>query len=346
MTNPALRMIFLLCLIMSCLPVSAQAADKVVVIPLFGHGKPLKNIVTVAKANGMFTDPVAAVNSITDASADNPYLVVIGPGVYTLTHTLVMKPWVDITGSGENVTRLVGAISGGDSASSSMVQTASHAVLSNMSIKNTGGDDYSIGVRIAGGFGQVRRITTEAIDGGNNRGIEIYHTSARLIDVTVLAGFGHENIAIANYQAPSLEMNHVLARATGGSSSFNYGVLNSYSNSRMVGVTAEAYGGMTNAAVYNNASSPLMIRVQTNAWDGANSYGVYNFAPSSVVVNSPVIRRSTIKGATHGVYSINCSGLTFLSQSTISGGVSVSWPATAKCVACDGDYDAIGTDCH
>ncbi len=117
-------MFFLLCLILSCLPISAQAADKVVVIPLFGHGKPLKNIVTVAKANGKFTDPVAAVNSITDASYDNPYLVVIGPGVYTLTHTLVMKPWVDITGSGENVTRLVGAISHGES--SAIIQSVAH----------------------------------------------------------------------------------------------------------------------------------------------------------------------------------------------------------------------------
>ncbi len=112
--------LFLLC-IMSCLPPASQAADKVVVIPLLGHGKTLKNIVTVAKANGKFTDPVAAVNSITGASENNPYLVVIGPGVYTLTHTLKMKPWVDITGSGENVTRLVGTISNDNEDESSAI---------------------------------------------------------------------------------------------------------------------------------------------------------------------------------------------------------------------------------
>ena len=100
--------------------VTAFAANKVVVIPLFdssctsGTCKPLKNIVTVAKANGMFTDPVAALNSITDASVTNPYLVVIGPGVYTVTAPVVMKEWVDITGSGENVTKIKGAISTGD----------------------------------------------------------------------------------------------------------------------------------------------------------------------------------------------------------------------------------------
>jgi hypothetical protein len=65
------------------LPLPALAADKLVVIPLFGHSKPLKNVVTVAKLSGKFTDPVAAVNSITDASENNPYFVVIGLGVYT-----------------------------------------------------------------------------------------------------------------------------------------------------------------------------------------------------------------------------------------------------------------------
>lgn len=45
------------------IPLTAFTANKVVVIPLFDttNPKPLKNIVTVAKANGMFTDPVAAV---------------------------------------------------------------------------------------------------------------------------------------------------------------------------------------------------------------------------------------------------------------------------------------------
>ena len=54
-------------------PLTVLAQTKVVVIPLFGDdAKPLKNIVTVAKANGNFADPVAAVNSIKDASVSNP----------------------------------------------------------------------------------------------------------------------------------------------------------------------------------------------------------------------------------------------------------------------------------
>lgn len=53
---------------------------------------------------------VAALNAIADASADKPYLLKIEPGVYDLgTTALQMKPYVDIEGSGEGVTRLLGA---------------------------------------------------------------------------------------------------------------------------------------------------------------------------------------------------------------------------------------------
>ncbi len=83
----------------------AFAHDQVVVVP-FVSSKKLQNVVTVSHRGGDFADPIAAVNSITDAADDNPYLVLIGPGVYTISETLVMKPYVSIVGSGEVITKL------------------------------------------------------------------------------------------------------------------------------------------------------------------------------------------------------------------------------------------------
>ncbi|MHB8895175.1 MAG: collagen-like triple helix repeat-containing protein [Candidatus Geothermincolia bacterium] len=67
------------------------------------------NVVVVAKSGGDFTDPIAAINSITDSSYSNPYLVKIMPGVYDIG-SLYMYPgdFVDIAGSGENATVIVG----------------------------------------------------------------------------------------------------------------------------------------------------------------------------------------------------------------------------------------------
>jgi hypothetical protein len=59
-------------------------------------------------------DPVAsgaallqALAGVVDAASDNPYLLKLEPGVYDLgSDSLVMKPFVDVEGSGEGVTRV------------------------------------------------------------------------------------------------------------------------------------------------------------------------------------------------------------------------------------------------
>ncbi len=62
----------------------------------------------VAASGGDFTSVQAAVNSITDASATNPYLIWIAPGVYAETVTL--KPYVHLQGAGRDMTVLQGNI--------------------------------------------------------------------------------------------------------------------------------------------------------------------------------------------------------------------------------------------
>ena len=86
-----------------------MAGNLSAVIPFVGADKPVKNVITVAKENGDFSDPVAAMNSITDSSDANPYVLVIGPGVYTLTQQLIIQPSVEVIGSGIDITILQGS---------------------------------------------------------------------------------------------------------------------------------------------------------------------------------------------------------------------------------------------
>ncbi len=58
------------------------------VIPI---NKNMKNVVTVAKSGGQFTDIQTAINSITDASVLNPYTVYVAAGTYTLTDRINLK---------------------------------------------------------------------------------------------------------------------------------------------------------------------------------------------------------------------------------------------------------------
>ncbi|RUM36259.1 MAG: hypothetical protein DSY50_02870, partial [Desulfobulbus sp.] len=161
------RLFFFTLVTVCLLAGSALAQNKVVVIPLSGgKTKPLKNIVTVAKANGDFTDLAAAVNSITDASMENPYLVVIGPGIYSITSTLQMKPFVSIMGSGRDVTILSGAISSDsiDSNPPSLISLAYRTTLSDLTVSNGGDGQYNIAISTtsSSNFVTVERLNIHA----------------------------------------------------------------------------------------------------------------------------------------------------------------------------------------
>ena len=70
----------------------------------------LMNVITVSTENGDFTNPVEALDSIPDANVD-PYLIIVGPGVYEVSTALIMKEWVTIQGAGQESTLITGAIS-------------------------------------------------------------------------------------------------------------------------------------------------------------------------------------------------------------------------------------------
>lgn len=200
--------------IMGCVAVSAvivlvssvAAAERVILAPPEPAKKELAQIIAVAVEGGDFTDPVAAVDSIGDAAADNPYLVMIGPGEYTLTRTLVMKPFVDVFGAGQEATILTGAISTFlYDAASAIVAGADNATLLDLTVRNTGGSGVAIAIY--------------------NNGV-----SPVIQDVTATASGARFNYGVYNEYGSSPVMTNVTATATGGS--YHYDVFNSTSPQR------------------------------------------------------------------------------------------------------------------
>ncbi|MBX2847042.1 MAG: hypothetical protein KTR16_01885 [Acidiferrobacterales bacterium] len=131
--TPKFFLIFLLFAI-ELLFSSSFAHNKVVVIPMSGDDlAPLNNVVTVAKQNGDFKNPIAAMEFITDASATNPYLVIIAPGVYDLGNDmLTLKPYVSLQGSGVNITTLKSSPNGEEAT----VSLTTNSSIGDMSIES------------------------------------------------------------------------------------------------------------------------------------------------------------------------------------------------------------------
>jgi len=104
----------------------------------FAGNGPAK-LVVVAKSGGDYTSPITAVNSITDASDSNPYLIKVMPGVYNLgAASLQMKPFVYLEGSGDSSV-ITSTIANADGQCFfGTVNMANNSAVKNINIKNIG----------------------------------------------------------------------------------------------------------------------------------------------------------------------------------------------------------------
>src|SRR6266566_489979 len=130
-------------------------------------GSPYRNVVVVARSGGDFTSIQEALNSINDNSATNPYLVWVAPGIYS--EVVTMKPYVDIQGAGELVTKITST--GGSSPDVATVRSyVNNAELRYLTVENTGGNNYATAIWTYGASPSFLHITATATGGntGNN----------------------------------------------------------------------------------------------------------------------------------------------------------------------------------
>lgn len=329
--------------VLAMFSISAYAqTNKIIVIPMSGDDlKPLKNIVTVAKENGDFSNPVTAINAIGTtlpaASASNPYLVFIAPGIYALTETLTMKEYVSIAGSGQKATKLTGSIStSGYDASSALVSGANNATISSITLENLGGigGKYSFALYNSGTSPDISNVSAIAMGGvTQNNGIFNYdHSSPNITHVTASASGGDSTHGVRNQNSSSPTISHSTFDASNGNT--NYGVRNVASSAPTITlVTFTASGGANSYGVGNaNSGSATMRQVTATASAASgNNYGVYNFSSGS-----SEIHHSRMKGDDFGVFADSSANI---GQSTIIGGVGGA--GTMNCVASDDGSGAL-----
>jgi len=106
------------------------------------EGPSYAGVLVVAKSGGAFDTVQGALDSISDATSENRYLVWVAPGVYS--ETVTMKSYVDIEGAGENLTKIMSV--GSDVTHEATLVAATHCDLSHLTVENIGGDTQAIGI--------------------------------------------------------------------------------------------------------------------------------------------------------------------------------------------------------
>ncbi len=120
------------------------------------YSKKYANVVVVAKSGGDFTSPIAAINSITDAAANKPYLIKVMPGVYDLgTASLVMKPYVYLEGSGDSSVIESAIVNADGHCINATLVMANNSTVKNIRIVNDGFGNTS-GLLAAVAFNNVK----------------------------------------------------------------------------------------------------------------------------------------------------------------------------------------------
>jgi hypothetical protein len=181
-------------------------------------------IVVVATSGGDYTNPVTAMNNVDSGDswcgvpdATNPCLLKIMPGVYDIgTSSLVMRSYVDIEGSGENVTVITGSVDNNDffNIFTGLVFGADNAELRSLTVENVSNGSQTIAMFNNSTSPKVSNVTLLASTGVVNYGMYNETSDATLHNVTIDAPGSNGTAGIFNNAVCKVEISS--SRVKGG----------------------------------------------------------------------------------------------------------------------------------
>jgi hypothetical protein len=223
-----------------------------------------------------------ALADITTAAADNPWLIKIEPGTFDLDgRSLVLKPYVDIEGSGRETTIIfstvetVGTIQGADFVELRELTVRNHAAVRALALANR-----SV-------FFRAARVACWA-RGASESATAIFNSVAGgggvFEDVSAVAHVTEVATGISASSGVFLRVH-----ATGVGSRFAWGVFNQASSAEFDDLTAKATGDSYAAAIRNEAGRPALRNVRAIGRGQNISEGIVNGAGSSAVIHDAVV---------------------------------------------------------
>jgi hypothetical protein len=246
---------------------------------------------------------VAALAGITDAAASKPYLLKLEPGIYDVGATpLVAKDFVDIEGSGRDVTTIQGAISvNSPSAADGVIEIhfnnleVRELTVINNDVVGAGSGTFCSAIYLTSDVGPRLTNLTAIVNGrssANLIGIQASNTSPAITDVTANAtgtatSGTSEVIAIVvggtlTGKVPVLERVTATATAT-ATNGEAVGIEVSQSNATLDDVVAHATGILQNLGILVSSTVSPVVTIRNSLADGTGG-SVYATASSGTLL--------------------------------------------------------------
>lgn len=202
----------------------------------------VEGVIVVAKSGGDFTTISEALNSIADNDTNNRYQILVGPGEYS--EVVTMKPYVDIVGSGTQLTRITH--DGGNALQ--VVTTSDNSELRDLTVENNGSGTSSFAL------------------GLNNNG-----AAPTMVNVHVNAFGSTFNYAVYNQNGAHPTFRNVIVTANGGSSAVAMYHANSDSTSFNSSFTATDDANSTGFYMTHGGGASYTVTLVNSAVAGSQT---------------------------------------------------------------------------
>ncbi len=286
-------------------------------------------VILVAKGGGDYTSIQAAIDSIKSATADNPYLVWVAPGVYQ--EQVIMAPYVHLQGAGQEATIIrsdadvtlylaeytslrdltvlnVGTESEIYAIRARSSQHVTGTLVADVTARGQGTADSSSGIRLDGASTRVRMldVTAHAENASDrNYGLQIWGDSTAILEGgSFTASGGIDAQGISTYEG-TLDATGVFALAenTTGNS---IGLYISQGTATLRGGSFAAHGSDNVYGIANSGSMAVLAAESVTA-EGldaiTHSYGLHNTFGASATLHGGSFTARGGSSAAHGIYS-------------------------------------------
>jgi hypothetical protein len=251
---------------------------------LQASGSPYQNVIAVAKSGGDFTTVQAALDSITDAAANNPYLVWVAPGVYSETVTL--KPYVHLQGAGQEATVITSTI--GNAAAPPTAATlvlVANTSLRDLTVGNSGSAEFNVALLIPEGAMEVIATDVTALAQGISTGdnVAIYqagpNTSLTLVNITALAENANGvNSGMYANQGQTTTLHGGSFTGRGGSTTNGIYIYGTGSQLDAWDIAAVGENGIDNRGLFTYAATATLHGGSFTARGGSEAKGIFNYS--------------------------------------------------------------------
>ena len=244
-----------------------------------------ENVVVVAKSGGDFTTVQAAIDSIVDASATNPFLVWVAPGVYT--ETVTMQPHIHLQGAGQEATIIRSTVT--NPSSPPVVGTLNLTTatsLRDLTISNSGSGNVNVAILGTGSISETQMTDVNAASNGVggifNFGIYLYDNAVNVTLDTVHSigeNATNNNYGLMLYQGAAAIVHGGSYSADSHSSGLNSIGIYSSGNLEAYGVIANGEDGtsLNNGIRTSGSGIHRLYGGAFNAKGGADATGIHNF---------------------------------------------------------------------